>query len=150
MDIVLRGVIVYITLLVLFRLMGKRALNKATTFDFVLLLIISEATQQALVGEDFSLATCFVLITTLLATDLCFAFVKQLSPFAAKVLDDIPLVIVENGLPLRDRMRKAQVDEEDVLSAARETRGLERMSQIRYAVLEENGKISIVPYPSER
>ena len=146
MDIVARGIAIYLVLLVLFRLMGKRALNKATTFDFVLLLIISETTQQALVGDDFSLTTCFVLVTTLLATDLVFSWFKGWSRGAAKVLDDIPLVVVENGVVRRDRMAKARIDDEDILSAARELAGLERMSQVRYAVLEQDGKISIIPY----
>ena len=66
MESVLRAAIVYVFLLVLFRLAGKRTLSDVTTFDFVLLLIISEATQQALLGEDFSLTNAFLVITTLI------------------------------------------------------------------------------------
>jgi uncharacterized membrane protein YcaP (DUF421 family) len=57
----------------------------------------------------------------------------------------VPLVVVENGQPLRDRMNKARIDEDDVLTAARQLQGLERMEQIKYAVLERNGGISIIP-----
>jgi uncharacterized membrane protein YcaP (DUF421 family) len=66
---VLRGVAVYLFLLLIFRLTGKRALSQVTTFDFVLLLIISETTQQALIGEDFSLTNAFLVIVTLFAVD---------------------------------------------------------------------------------
>ena len=61
------------------------------------------------------------------------------------MLDDIPLVIVADGKPLKDRMDKSRVDEDDVLDAARENLGLERMDQIRHAILERDGKISIIP-----
>ena len=61
------------------------------------------------------------------------------------MLDDIPLVIVADGKPLKDRMDKARVDEDDVLDAARENCGLEHMDQIRHAILERDGQISIIP-----
>lgn len=57
----------------------------------------------------------------------------------------MPLVIVEDGKPLKDRMDKARVDEDDVLTAARELQGLARMEQIKYAVLKRSGGISIIP-----
>lgn len=56
-----------------------------------------------------------------------------------------PLIILENGRPLHDRMNRERVDEEDILEAARELQGLERLDQIRYAILERNGAITIVP-----
>ena len=58
----------------------------------------------------------------------------------------MPLVLVEDGKPLKDRMRKVHVGEDDVLSSAGEAHGLERMDQIRYAVLEKSGGISVVPW----
>jgi uncharacterized membrane protein YcaP (DUF421 family) len=145
MNTVVRGLAVYLVLLVLFRIMGKRALAQITTFDFVLLLIISETTQQALSGDDRSLTTCFVLVVTLMLADLGLSLVKARWRTMDRLLDDIPLVIVENGRPLADRMARARVDEAEVLGAARELSGLERMDQIRYAVLEPDGTISIIP-----
>ncbi len=70
---------------------------------------------------------------------------KRRSPRIEKLLEDEPLIIVEEGRPLLDRMKKVRVDEEDVLIAARILQGLERMDQIKYAVLERNGGISIIP-----
>lgn len=65
--------------------------------------------------------------------------------FADKWLDGVPTVIVENGQPLKDRMKRARVDEEEVLVATRERQGLERMDQIKYAILECSSGISIIP-----
>ena len=145
MDSILRAALVYLILLVLFRVTGKRSLSQTTTFDFVLLLIVSEAIQEALLAGDASMTNAYLVVATLLAIDIGLSLVKQKSKTLEKLIDDVPLVLVEDGKPLRDRMDKARVDEEDILSSARELQGLERMDQIKYAVLERNGGISIVP-----
>jgi uncharacterized membrane protein YcaP (DUF421 family) len=145
MESVLRATAVYVFLLVLFRLSGKRTLAQVTTFDFVLLLIISEATQQALVDGDNSMTNAFLVVATLVALNILFSEIKQRFKAAERVLDGLPLLLVEHGNLLHDRMTKERIDEEDVLDAAREHHGLERLEQIKYAVLERNGKISIIP-----
>ena len=145
MDAVLSALTLYIFLLVVLRLGGKRTLSQTTTFDFVLLLIIAETTQQALLGDDFSLTNAVVLITTLVSLNIGLSLLKRKWPQLDRLVEGIPMTIVEKGQPLTDRMRKARVDEEDVLTAARERQGLKRMDQIEYAVLERSGGISIVP-----
>jgi uncharacterized membrane protein YcaP (DUF421 family) len=145
MDSVLRGAAIYLFLMVLFRVAGKRTLSDVTTFDFVLLLIVGEATQQALLGEDFSLTNAFLVILTLIGLDIAISLWQQRWPGLAKWLEGVPLVIVEHGQPLRERMRRARVSEDDILTAARERQGLARMDQIQYAVLERSGGISIIP-----
>jgi len=146
MNPVLRGAAVYIFLLIIFRIMGKRSLSDTTTFDFILLLIISEVTQQALVGEDNSITAAFILIVTLVSLDLSLSFLKdKFKPFG-KFIEGPPLVVVDKGKPLKQRMKKSRVDNEDIMEAARLNFGLERMEQIKYAVLEKDGSISIIPY----
>ncbi|HOK46208.1 MAG TPA: DUF421 domain-containing protein, partial [Bryobacteraceae bacterium] len=145
MDSVVRAIVVYGLVWALFRVSGKRTLSEATTFDFVLLLIIAETTQQALLGEDYSITNAFLLVTTLIGIDVALSLVKRRFPRFDKVMDGQPIIIVENGRPLEDRMRQARVDEADILEAARRLQGLERMEQIKYAVLEQSGGISIVP-----
>ena len=150
MDAVLRALSVYVFLLIVFRIGGKRSLGQVTTFDFVLLLIIAETTQQALLGDDYSVTNSFLLIVTLFVVDIGLSLLKQRSPRLDRWLEGIPLVIVADGRPVEDYMDKARVDEGDVLHAARELQGLERMEQIKYAVLERNGDITIVPKPEYR
>jgi uncharacterized membrane protein YcaP (DUF421 family) len=145
MDTVIRGIAIYLFLMLVFRLTGKRSLGQVTTFDFVLLLIISETTQQALIGDNFSVTNAFLSILTLVVLDIGMSLLKQGVPTIDNWLEGVPLVVVEEGKPLKDRMKKVQVDESDILSAARELQGLERMEQIKYAVLERNGAITIVP-----
>ncbi len=149
MDSVVRALAIYAILLIIFRISGKRSLAQITTFDFVLLLVIGEATQQALLGDDFSMTNAFIVILTLLGLDIALSLLKQRSPKIELLLDDTPLIIVENGRPLKERMDKARIDESDVLTAARELQGLERMDQIKYAVLERSGGVSVIPKPGE-
>ncbi len=145
MDSVIRAVTVYFALLVLFRLIGKRALAQITTFDFILLLIISEAIQNALIGNDYSLTTAGIVVSTLLVADVGMSLLTRRWPWLDKLVEDVPLILVENGVPFADRLKKSRVSESDILDAARQSRGLDRMSQIRFAILERTGGISIIP-----
>ena len=145
MDSVVRATVVYLVLLLLFRLVGKRSLAETGAFDFVLLLIIAEATQQAMIDDDNSMTNAFLIILTLLVLNIAFSLVKQRSPFADRLIDDVPVLVVADGQPLRDRMEQARIDERDILQAARQTQGVERLDQIKFAVLERSGGISVVP-----
>lgn len=145
MNPIVRGLAVYLFLLVIFRILGRRSMAEITTFDFVLLLIIGEATQQALLGEDYSITNALVLITALVGVDILLTKLKDRFKLFDKILDGTPLILVDNGKPLKERMKKVSVEEEDILEAARMVHGLESMEQIKYAVLERDGSISIIP-----
>ena len=149
MNPVVRGIIVYVFLLLVLRIMGKRSLADTTTFDLVVLLIISEVTQQAMISKDDSLTAAAILITTFLGMDLLFTLLKRPFKMFEKIVEGTPLIIVDHGKPLRERMNKTKVDESDVLQAARINLGLERMDQVKYAVLEKDGTISVIPYEKE-
>ena len=145
MDSVLRAAAIYLVVLVVFRLAGRRTLSELTTFDFVLLLIIREATQQALLGDDFSIVNAMVVIVSLVVFDIALSLLKNQSRWVAKLIDGEPMIIVEDGQILARRVRKARIGEADILEAARHSQGLERIDQIKFAILEKNGKISIIP-----
>ncbi len=145
MDSVLRAAAIYLVVLVVFRLAGRRTLSELTTFDFVLLLIIGEATQQALLGDDFSIVNAMVVIVSLVVFDIALSLLKNKSRCLSKLIDGEPMIIVEHGQVLERRIRKARIDEGDILEAARHSQGLERIDQIKFAILEKDGKISIIP-----
>jgi uncharacterized membrane protein YcaP (DUF421 family) len=145
MDFVFRGFVIYVAVWVLIRFSGRRTLAELTTFDFVLLLIIAEATQQALLRDDFSMTNCLLVVLTLIAINITLALFQRRWPSMGKIFNGVPMVIVEDGRPIRDLMGRARVEEVDVLEAARRLQGLERMDQIKYAVLERSGGISIIP-----
>lgn len=145
METVLRAIAIYLFLLLVFRISGKRTLSQMHPFDMVLLLIIGDSVSQGLMGDDFSITTALLLVTTLVLMELLLSFIKQKSKLADRWLDDVPLIVVEDGKPLPDRMKRARVDDSEVLEAARILHGLENMQQVKYAVLERDGSISIIP-----
>ncbi|MBV4455728.1 MULTISPECIES: DUF421 domain-containing protein [Pseudomonas] len=147
MDSVLRAAAIYLVLLVLFKIAGRRSLAELTTFDLVLLMVIGEATQQALLGDDFSLTNAVLVIITLIAIDIGFSLLKLRSRWFSRVLDGGPTIVVEHGKVLHERLKRARMDESDILEAARSAQGIVQIDQIQFAILERNGKISVIPYP---
>ncbi|CAE6727246.1 DUF421 domain-containing protein [Nitrospira defluvii] len=144
MDAVLRGATMYLFLLLVFRLAGRRTLAQTTVFDLALLLIISEATQNAMLGDDYSVTNGMLVILTLVGIDILLSLVKQRAPLLEGWLDGKPLVLIDEGRPSTELMRRARVDLQDILRAARE-QGVCGLDRIRYAVLETSGSISIIP-----
>lgn len=145
MESVIRGAAVYLVLLVIMRLSGRRTLAQMTPFDFVLLLIIAETTQQALLGDDFSITNAIVLIVTLIVIDIGLSYLKKYSSAVGKLLDGTPTVLIRDGKVDRRALERSRMEEADILIAARHTQGLEKMSDIKHAVLETDSGISIVP-----
>jgi len=144
MDSVLRAGAMYLALMVLFKIDGRRSLAELTTFDFVLLMMIGEATQQALLGDVFSLTNSMIVIVTLISIDVGLSLLKQRSGWVSRLIDGEPTIIVENGKLLHQRLRQARLVEADVMEAARSSQGIETLEDIKYAIIERNGKISII------
>lgn len=145
MDSVLRAIAVYLILLLVTRSAGRRTMAQVTVFDFVLLLIIAETTDQALLGDDFSVVNAAVVTVTLVMTDVVLSYLKSWSPRMGAVLDGMPTVLVSNGQIDHEALRRARVSLDEVLESAREKQGLKRLDQIDCAVLEVGGAISIIP-----
>ena len=148
MDSVIRALVVYLVLLLIFRVSGKRTMSETTPFDMVLLLILSETVQEALIDDDHSITNGVILVMTLVMADVGISFLKK-SKKIERFIEGTSLIIVEDGKPLKDRMKQERIDESDILEAAREKQGLERMDQIKFAVLEKSGTITIIPRESK-
>ncbi|RQP04555.1 DUF421 domain-containing protein [Paracoccus sp. MA] len=145
MDSVIRGIAIYLVLLAMTRLSGRRTLAQTTPFDFVLLLIIAETTQQALLGDDFSIVNAVVLMITLVTVDVILSFAKMRSARLALWLDGTPTVLMSRGEIDREALTRARVSPADILEAARVQHGLATLREIDAAVLEISGAISIIP-----
>jgi uncharacterized membrane protein YcaP (DUF421 family) len=142
---VLRAAAVYLFLLVAFRLTGKRQIGQLTPFDLVVLLVISNIVQNAMIGNDNSLGGGLLGATTILVlnwvvVELTFRF-KRLR----RLLEARPTVLIHDGRILHDRLRAERLTMDD-LEAALRRGGVADPARVRYAVLEESGGISIVPF----
>ena len=145
MDTIIRGVMIYVSLLLIVRLSGRRTMSEMTAFDLVLTLVIAETTQQALLGDDFSITNAVLLIVTLFTLDVGLSLVKRSSVVARKWLDGTPTLLVVRGKPDWTALKRARLDIDDVMAAARMSHGLERLEQVKYAILEGTGEVSIIP-----
>lgn len=145
MESVIRGVVIYVFLWLVFRISGKRTLAQSSPFELVLLLIISEVTNQAMVDSDHSITNAFLLIMTLVGMSILLSVIKHYWPAANRLLEGMPLPVMKDGKLLDENMDKARVDKEEILTSARYTQGVTRMDEIQDATVENDGKISVVP-----
>lgn len=145
MGSVIRMAFLYLFLLAALRFAGKRTLSELTTFDFVLLLIISEATQQAILGDDYSMTNAVLTIVTIIFLDILFGRVKQRFKRFEKATEGVPVILIANGEVLRDQLDANHVDLDEIMQEARRSQGLERVDQIKWAVLERGGGVSVIP-----
>lgn len=145
MDLIFRSTLVYFIILLILRAAGKRTMSEITTFDFILLLIIGEATQQALLGFDHSVTGAILVIATLVTIDFLVSVFSYKYKLFDMVANGVPILLLENGHPIKRHMDKARISKEDILVAARKSQGIESIDQIKYAILEKDGSVSIVP-----
>src|SRR5436309_405456 len=132
METVLKTAIVYFILWALLRLSGRRTLAKMTSFDFVVMLIIGGSTQRALLGQDYSVTNALLVIVTLIVIDVSLSLLQRDFPPLSKLLNGEPMIVVEEGQPLRGRLARARLTVEQVLEAARASHGLERLDEIKF------------------
>lgn len=146
MDSIIRVAVMYAFLLIAFRIAGKRAMSEATTFDLLMLLVLSETTQQALIGEDHSVTHAVLLITTFLTLDVALGALKYRHDRVDRLLEGTPEVLIVRGAIVQSALDDNHTDENDILEAARQSRGIERLEEVKTAILERTGKISVVPW----
>src|SRR6185312_6836424 len=101
-------------------------------FDFVLFLIIGGATQRALTCEDYSLINALLLVATFVVLDVGLSLIEANFSGAKRVLVGLPMIVVDNGKLLKERVLRARVTEGEILEAARKLQGLERLDQIKF------------------
>lgn len=140
---VLRSVAVYAFLLVAFRLCGKRQLGQLTAFDLVVLLIISNVVQNAVIGNDNSLGGGLLGATTILLVNGAVAYVTFRFKRADRVIEHSPTLLVRNGRVLRSNLRRERLGPRDLRAALRH-HGVVSVRDIRYAFLEEDGHVSVI------
>ena len=142
--IALRTLAVYGAVFIGLRLMGKREIGQMTIFDLVVILLIANAVQNAMVGQDTSLQGGILAAAVLLVVNRLVAFLGLRSGRFGRLIEGTPTVLVQDGQFVEPHLRKEGVDKEELEMAARE-HGMESIEQVKLAVLEVDGSISIVP-----
>ena len=140
----LRSVAVYAFLLVAFRLTGKRQVGQLSPFDLVVLLIISNVLQNAAIGKDDSLTGGLLGATAILALNWVVTEITYRSKRARRIFEAEPSMLIHNGRVLHANMQRERITMDELLAALRRN-GLLEPAQVRFAVLEENGNVSVIP-----
>lgn len=142
-ELIFRAAIVYLFLFVILRFIGKKHIGELAPFDLVVLLILSETVQNSMVGGDESLIGGLVAAGTLMAIAQGTNWLRCFSKEAARVVDGVPRVIVRNGHCFKSVMADEKITMSELLEAMRQE-GCTNILNVRVAMLENDGRISIV------
>jgi len=147
-DIVVRTLVIYVFVVAVLRLGGKREVGQLGTLDLVALLLLSNAVQNSMVGENTSLAGGIVAAGTLFALDRALRAIADRYRPVRKALEGEPSLLVRDGRPLTEAMRREGVEPYELRAALR-AHGVARVDDVALAVLETDGTISVVPPAGE-
>ena len=142
-HLAIRAIIIYVVFFIGLRLFGKRELGQFTTFDLVLVLLIANALQPAMTGPDNSLTGGAIIVAILLLFNRGVAMLRNRWPAFDNLIEPPPTVVVQDGSVIKEALEKEGLSETDVQMAIRE-HGVEKLSDVKQAVLENDGSISVV------
>ncbi len=143
MYTLLHAILGYFFLTMMIRILARRPGAQMTPFEFVLVFLVGGVIILATVGDDHSMTNCYGGVIAICLMHRLVGTLKQRSPRWANIIDGTPIVLLENGKWHVPSMKKFHVDDTDVMAAARE-KNVKTLDQIKYAVLERNGGISII------
>lgn len=141
-ELIVRAIATYVFMIVLLRVTGKRQVGQLAPFDLVLLLVLSNAVQNSINGGDNSLLGGFISAVALVAANYTTGFVTHRNKWLAGLIEGRPQVLIHNGRLYADVMKKEKVTQHE-LDAALRAAGVACVEDVHFAVLENNGQISI-------
>ena len=148
-ELILRALIVYVFLLALLRLTGKRQIGQLSPFDLVLLLVLSNAVQNAMNGGDNSVLAGIILASTLVAANGLVGLLTLKNKKLEGLIEGRPEVLVHNGKVYEGVLHRQKLTMHE-LNAALRAVGCSCVEDVKYALLEANGHISVVPRHSKK
>jgi uncharacterized membrane protein YcaP (DUF421 family) len=147
-EFVLRAVVVYVVLLAMIRLSGKRTMGQFTPFDVLLIVLLGNAVQNALLGSDESLSGGLLLAAVLITLNWCTGFLSSRNRTAEKIIEGVPVILARHGQLFERVLRRELVSRNDFEEALRQNGEL-RLEDVEVAILETDGRISVVPRKRE-
>jgi uncharacterized membrane protein YcaP (DUF421 family) len=142
-DIVIRGVVVFVFLYVLMRIVGRRELSSLEPFDLILLVILGDAVQQGLTQDDYSMTGAMLAVGTIAILQVSVSWANFKFPKLRSVLDGEPVVIVQDGKPIEKNLKRERVTLDDLAEEARK-QNIAKFEDIKWAVMETSGEISFI------
>jgi uncharacterized membrane protein YcaP (DUF421 family) len=140
---ILRSLIVYFFLLIMFRLLGKREVAQMTVFDLIVLMVISNVLQNAMIGPDNSVTGGLIGATAILTINWLVGRAAFSSRWFERTIEGVPVVLAHRGEFVEQNLRRARISKEELLSNLR-SQGIFNLHEVRAAVLEPSGKLSVL------
>jgi uncharacterized membrane protein YcaP (DUF421 family) len=147
MDIAIRAVVIFVFLLILTRVIGRRELSTLAPFDLILLIIVGDAVQQGLTQDDYSMTGAIIAVGTIAVLQVLVSYGSFRLPPLRNLLEGHPIVIVQDGKPIWKNMRRERLTLEELMEEARQQQ-VSSLDDVRWAVLEPSGNISFIPKQS--
>ncbi len=143
-ELIVRAVVVYVFLLILLRVTGKRQVGQLAPFDLVLLLVLSNAVQNSINAGDNSLLGGLISAVALVILNYGVGYLSDRSKKLEALIEGRPVVVIHNGRLYDDAMRGLRLTHHELHAALRKE-GCASVEDVRYAVLENNGTLSVIP-----
>ena len=144
MDLVIRAAFVFLVILLVTRTVGRRELSSMEPFDLILLVVIGDLVQQSITQSDYSVTGALIVITTVTLLTVFVSWLNWRFKRMRSVLEGQPVVLVQNGDLIDQNMKRERITVEDIESEGRQQQVTD-IADIRWALLETNGRISIIP-----
>ena len=143
MDIALRAIALYVFVVFVMRMIGRRELSTLTPFDLVLLIVLGDAIQQGLTQDDYSVTGAVVTVSALAIMQVTTSYISyRVKPFR-KILKGEPIILIEDGKLLNQNLRRERISADDVAEEMR-IQEIAAFDQVQWAILESNGTISFI------
>jgi uncharacterized membrane protein YcaP (DUF421 family) len=139
---VLRAILIYVFLIAILRIVGKRELGQANTLDLVVLLLVANAVQNGIIGDDLSVTGAVIGAATLFAVNELVSRTTYAFPWAARTLEGDPTLLISQGKPIHKALRRAGISLSELRAAARRE-GFPDLGAVQTAILETNGIVTM-------
>jgi uncharacterized membrane protein YcaP (DUF421 family) len=143
MDLVLRAVVIFFVILLITRAVGRRELSSMEPFDLILLVVIGDLVQQGVTQSDYSLTGSIIVLATIALLTVLTSYASFRVPVLRPVLEGDPIVLIAHGDILDRNLRRERLTRAEIAAEARQQQ-IADLSDVRYAVLETNGRISFI------
>lgn len=143
MDIVVRAIFLYIFVVFVMRVIGRRELSSMTPFDLILLIVVGDALQQGLTQDDYSVTGAVLAVATIATLQVFTSYLSFRSRRARKLLEGQPLVVVEKGKLVDDNLKRERITPDEVTEEMRQQQ-IGSLDEIEWGILESNGSISFI------
>jgi uncharacterized membrane protein YcaP (DUF421 family) len=144
MDIVFRATVIFLFVLMLMRVLGRRELSRLEPFDLIILVVIGDLVQQGVTQNDWSVTGAILAVGTIGVLTVCTSWISWRFPRVRPLLDGRPVVLVEDGKPIEGNLKRERITIEEIASQAR-MQQIDSLDKIKWAVLETSGGVSVIP-----